>query len=323
MQHPTRRSALAAAAAALLPALSLALHAADDKPLRIIVTVPPGNGTDIAARVLAKEIMRTGAQQVVVENRPGGNNVIAAQAVLGSPADGTTVLFGSNSVMASNAVAFKAPGYDALKDFVPVGMVLRAYWVLVVASASPYQTLEDVVSAAKQKPGQLSSGDGTSSFQLSTSVFARNAGIRFNQVPYKGVAQALQDLIGRNVDVVLADLSTALPLIQSGRVRAVASFGQKRFAQLAEVPTVQERGFGQTPLHSWAGFFVRADTPPAAVARLSALTEKAVRSEAFGKYVSDVMSEAMYMPPEQTAAFQREQIEEFRKAMAVAGVEPQ
>jgi len=323
MKPFSRRSALAAAGTLILSGFSAASHAADEKPLRIIVTVPPGNGTDVAARVLAKEMVRSGSQPVLVENRPGGNGIIAVQAVLNSPADGNTILFGSNSVMGSNAVMLKAPGYNPITDFVPVGMVVQAYWVLVVASDAPYQTLEDLVKAARQKPGQLSSGDGTSSFQLSTSVFAKRAGIQINQVPYKGVSQAMQDLVGHNVNMVLADLSTALPLIQSGRVRAVASFGSKRFTQLADVPTLKERGFEQTPLHSWAGFFVRAGTPSADVKRLSALTEKAVQSQAYQKYVSDVMSEAVFMPPEQTTSFQRGQIEEFRKAMVLVGMEPQ
>lgn len=302
---------------------AMAQEAFPTRPVRIIVPIPAGGATDVAARVLAKEFSQATKQAFLVENRPGGNNVIAAQAVISSPADGHTMMIGSNASMAANVPGFKNLGYDPIKDFTPVGMVVRAYWVLVVSSASPYATLEDLVAAARQRPGVLSAGEASSGFQLATALFARDAGIKLNDIPYKGTVPTLQDLMGRQIDLAIVDLSTALPLVQSGKLRALVGFADKRSAAMPDVPTLKEKGYASIPLHSWAGFFVRSETPAPVVAQLAALVKAAVGSDSYRKYIAEVNSEAVFESPGATLEFQKAQIEAYRQAMKVAGIEAQ
>lgn len=321
-----RRHALGALTALGFAALALPAAAQEpfpSRPVRIVAPVPAGNGSDVALRVLAKEMTQLTGQPFLVENKPGGNNAIGAQAVLNAPADGYTLFFASNAAMAANVSALKNPGYDAVADFVPIGLAIRARWVLAVPASSPYTTIEQLVAAGKRDPKLLSGAAGSSGFQMATALFARGAGVQVNVVPYKGTPPAVQDAVGGQVSFVIADLSTLLPLISGGKLRPLGVLSDERLSLLPDTPTLKEKGYGATALHSWAGLFAPARTPPAAAQRLAVLLEQAVKSEAFRKYANEVRSDATFLGPTALAGFQKSQIEAYREAMAVAGIEAQ
>jgi tripartite-type tricarboxylate transporter receptor subunit TctC len=291
--------------------------------VRIVAPVPAGNGSDVALRVLAKEMSQLSGQTFVVDNKPGGNNTIGAQSVLGAAPDGYTLFFASNAAMAANVPTLKSPGYDPVGDFAPIGLAIRARWVLAVPVSAPYTSIEQLVAAGKRDPKLLSAAAGSSGFQMASALFARGAGIQVNVIPYKGTPPAVQDAVGGQVSFVIADLSTVLPLISAGKLRPLAVLSEERLPLLHEVPTTKEKGYGGTALHSWAGLFAPAKTPPAVVQRLASLLEKATQSESFRKYASDVNSDPSFLGPVPLATFQKNQIQAYREAMAAAGMEPQ
>ncbi|VWX61548.1 conserved exported hypothetical protein [Burkholderiales bacterium 8X] len=306
--------------------LSSGVLAQDDFPtraVRIVAPVPPGNGSDVALRVLAKEMTQLTGQPFVIDNKPGGNNAIGAQAVLSAPADGYTLFFASNAAMAANVPTLKSPGYDPVGDFAPIGLAIRARWVLAVPATSPHATIEQLVAAGKRDPKLLSAAAGSTGFQMATALFARGAGIGVNVIPYKGTPPAVQDTVGGQVGFTIADLSTVLPLITAGKLRPLAVLSEERLPLLPGVPTTQEKGYGGTALLSWAGLFAPANTPARVKDKLASLLEKATQSEAFKKYASEVSSDPSFMGPAPLAAFQKAQIQAYRDAMAAAGMEPQ
>jgi tripartite-type tricarboxylate transporter receptor subunit TctC len=321
-----RLRAVIVAASLVLAGLAFPVAAQEAFParqVRIVAPVPAGNGSDVAMRVLAKELTQMTGQPFIVENHPGGNNVIGAQAVLRSPADGYTLFLGSNATMAANVSAFKELGYDPVRDMTPVAMFIRAPWVLVTSTSSAFPTIDALVAAGKRDPKLLSSADGSAGFQLATALFANMAGVTINQAMYKGAAPAVQDLAGNQVSLAVVDLSTALPLIKGGRLRPLLALTNERIAMLPDVPSVRDKGYGSMPLHSWAGLFVKSGTPPAAVDALAALIERATRSPAYARFVAEVNSEATFMGPQPLRTFQLQQIQSYRDAMRLAGVQPQ
>jgi len=318
-----RREILGAVAALVASRFAIAQETYPNRPVRLIAPVPAGNGSDVALRLIAREMSQATGQPFVVENRPGGNNAIGAQAVLSAPHDGYTLFFGTNASMAANVPTLKAPGYDPVNDFVPVGLTIRARWVLAVPANSPYATVEQLVAAGKRDPKLLSAAAGSTGFQMASALFAKGAGTSVNVIPYKGTPPAVQDAVGGQVSFVIADLSTLLPLLQSGKLKPLAVLADERLALLPDVPTTREKGYGGTALHSWAAMFAPAKTPQPVVQRLAALVERAVQSDAFRKYAAEVNSEASFLGPVQLAQFQKAQIQAYRDAMAAAGVEPQ
>jgi tripartite-type tricarboxylate transporter receptor subunit TctC len=321
-----RRQTLGALGALALGAIGRPALAQDDFParaVRIVAPVPPGNGSDVALRVLAREMSQITGQPFVVDNKPGGNNAIGAQAVLSAPADGYTLFFASNAAMAANVPTLKNPGYDPVGDFTPVGLAIRARWVLAVPANSPYTTIDQLVAAGKRDPKLLSAAAGSTGFQMASALFARGAGIQVNVIPYKGTPPAVQDAVGGQVSFTIADLSTVLPLIAGGKLRPLAVLSEERLPLLREVPTTREKGYGGTALHSWAALFAPAKTPAPVVQRMAALLEKATQSEAFRKYAGEVNSDPNFLGPVALASFQKGQIQAYREAMAAAGLEPQ
>ncbi|HYF20883.1 MAG TPA: tripartite tricarboxylate transporter substrate binding protein [Ramlibacter sp.] len=316
-----RRQALLATCAAALPASAFPQESFPSRPVRVIVPLPAGATSDVGMRVLAKELSQLAGQPFIVENRPGGNNAIGAQAVLSAPPDGYTLLVGSNASMAANMAMLRRPGYDAINDFTPVGLMVNARWVMVVPASSPHATMEQLVAAAKREPKSMNAAASSSGYHLATALFARAAGVTLNVVPYKGTPPAFQDLIGGQVGMMVVDLSSALPLVASGRLRALGVVSDERLAVLPEVPTLKERGYGSTSLHSWAALFAPAKTPPATVQRLAVLLEQAMKTETYRRHAAETRSEATFVGPAPMAAFQKSQVEAYREAMLVAGIQ--
>ena len=238
------------------------------KTIRLIVPAPPGGGTDISARVFGQKISEYLGQQVIIENKLGANGVVGVDFASKAAPDGYTILVGSTTTMAANNFMYKNPTVDPLKDFLPVSILGTIEFAMLVPASSNYNSLKDLIGAAKANPGKLSYGFGSSAALLCGEMFNAAAGIQIVKVPYKGTPQSLIDLAADRIQLVCEPLGPSLPLIKSGKLRPLAVTSVNRHGLAPEVPTMAEAGLPMEHA-TWAGFFVPAKTPKEIVTRLS------------------------------------------------------
>ena len=269
MKSIVQRLAQGALSLALVTACSLVqAQAWPSKPIRMIVPLAPGGGTDLAARVVATYLGEALGQQVVVENRVGANGVVGVEAASKAAPDGYTFVVGSSTTMAANNFLYKNPTVDPFRDFTPLAMLGTIDFALMVPAASPMQTLKDLINTAKASPGKLSYGFGTSAALLCGEMFNNAAGVNIVKVPYKGSPQSLTDLAGERIQLVCDPLGTSMPLIKAGKLRPLAVTSARRNGLALDVPTMAEAGLPMEH-ETWAGFFAPAQTPRDIVQRLS------------------------------------------------------
>jgi len=322
MNKLMRLLALAGAAWLALPAAS-AQAAYPDKPIRLIVSFPPGSGTDSNARYVAKKMEEKLGVAVTVENRPGGNSFIAAQAVAVAPPDGYTLLLASNSPVATNAAMFKHLPYDPVNDFAPVARLGYGAMALVVKADAPYKTVADLVNAARQRPGELNFGSGSASYQIATELFLAMGGIKANHVPYRGAAPALTDLAGGQVDFVFADYGAVIPFVQSGRMRLLAVTGDARLKSAPDTPTLQESGFPGYYMVNWTAAFAPARTPAAVIDKLAGVLLDIYRTADAAEFLARTNWEVFPVGPKELGVFQRDEIRKWDEAAQRAGIPKQ
>ncbi|MGE0698345.1 MAG: Bug family tripartite tricarboxylate transporter substrate binding protein [Hyphomicrobiaceae bacterium] len=241
------------------------------KPIRLVVPYPPGGPTDVVGRTYAAKMQDMLGQPVVVENRSGANGNIASQLVAKSPADGYTILLHASSFVI-NPHLYKAIGYDPFKDFTPVSLVFDYKLVVVVHPSFPAQSFQELVAAAKAKPGTInfaSAGGVGAPTHLSVEMFKQMAGIDLVHVPYQGGAPAVNDLLAGHVPLMFNNPTQSIPYVKAGKLRALATTGSKRSTQLPDLPTVAELGYPGYDVGTWFGVWAPAGTPPAVVAKLS------------------------------------------------------
>lgn len=320
--HP-RTLALAVLSVAALAQGGSARAASDypAHPVKIIVSLPPGSGADTTARFLSKHLAERFKQPFVVENRPGANSFIAAQAVATAPPDGYTLFVASNSPMTTNAAVFKNLPYDALKDFAPVAPIARFPMALVVPAQSPYRSVADLVAAARAAPGQLNFASGTATYQVVLELFHEQNGIKATHVPYKGTSAALADVAGGVVQYSVADVSAALPLIRGGKLRPLAVTSTRRIKDLPDVPTMQESGNKGFEAYAWTAAFFPAKVDPAIVARVSDAVQALVRSEEGKAFMEQLGGEPFVGGPATLAAFQRDELASMRRIAKLANIQ--
>ncbi|GAB2473146.1 tripartite tricarboxylate transporter substrate binding protein [Comamonas humi] len=264
-----------------LAALALACGAAQaagypEQTLTVVVPFSAGGGADNAARIIAQGLSQVAGQSVVIDNRAGASGSIGATFVARAKADGYTVLYDASS-FAINPALRKLP-YDPAKDFIPVSQAIRVPNILVAAPASPYNNLSDFVRAAQAQPGKhtyASYGPGSLA-QMAGELLKIGAKIDAIHVPYKGGAPAIVDVMGGQVDVYFANAASSLSYVKAGKLKALAVSSRERMPELPQVPTVRESGIKDFEVEEWNGFFVPAGTPPAVVARLQELVQKAL-----------------------------------------------
>ncbi|AQD41837.1 Bug family tripartite tricarboxylate transporter substrate binding protein [Bordetella pertussis] len=290
-------------------------------PVKIIVSLPPGSGADTTARFLSKHLAERFKQPFVVENRPGGNSFIAAQAVATAPPDGYTLFVASNSPMTTNAAVFKNLPYDAVKDFAPVAPIARFPMALVVPANSPYRSVADLVAAARATPGQLNFASGTATYQVVLELFHEQNGIKATHVPYKGTSAALADVAGGVVQYSVADVSAALPLIRGGKLRPLAVTSTRRIKDLPDVPTMQESGNKGFEAYAWTAAFFPAKVDPAIVARVSDAVQALVRSQEGKAFMEQLGGEPFVGGPDTLAAFQRDELASMRRIAKLANIQ--
>jgi tripartite-type tricarboxylate transporter receptor subunit TctC len=277
----TRRTIGKCFAAAAIIALGLVSAQAQDfpaRPLRLIVSYAPGGGADIVARLVAAKLTETWGQPVVVENKAGANGVVASEYVLQQPADGYTMMVGT---IGSHAVAqYLNPklGYDPLRDFAGVTVLAYSPLICLVAPTAPYRTLRDLVDDAKTKPISFGSPGIGSQMHLLGETLNLSYGTQFQHVAYRGVAPAMQDLLGGHIPMVMGEMGSSKPLVASGQLRALAVTGVARNPSVPDVPTFTEAGYPGFEVSSWFALFVAAGTPRPIVEKLAADATRIVRS---------------------------------------------
>jgi tripartite-type tricarboxylate transporter receptor subunit TctC len=321
----SRRAALALPALALLPRPVQA--AFPDRPVRIIVPFAAGTSSDFQARMIGERMAPVLRQPVIVENRAGAGGVVGADAVAKAAPDGYTLLLGSNGPLTNAPVLQARLPYDPERDFAAVAMISRSPVTLSVRADSPFRTVADVLAAARAKPGDLSigsSGQGSATHFL-IEQFMAAAGIRLTHVPYRGSSQSVPDLIAGNIPLVMAEISTILPLWQSGRARILAMSSAGRMPIAPEIPTLIEQGLNLTG-GSWAGLVTAAGAPPEAVAALSAAVQAGLREPAYrarqAELGAEIVAEAEQNPAGFAAWLRRERAE-IRAIADRAGIKPE
>ena len=263
--------ALAAAATLLAPAIGQAQDAWPAKPIRLIVPFPPGGGTDIVARTLGQKLSERLHQPVVIDNKPGASTIIGTDAVAKAAPDGYTLLLsGSTSFSVNPALRARLP-YDPMTDLAPIAIVARTPLVLVVAQNAPWKTLDQFVAAAKAKPqgiryATFGAGSGP---HLAGELFALAAGVKLQDVPYKGSAQATLAVMGGEIEADIDTVATVAPHIRAGKLRALGIVGATRSSLLPDVKTMAEQKLPEATFDAWYGFAAPAKTPAPVVERIS------------------------------------------------------
>ena len=323
------KNKLAIAFAVALAASSVAAFAQEHypaKPVRIIVPYVAGGAADIFGRSLAQKLSEAFGQQFLVENKPGANGGIGADYVAKSAPDGYTLLATASGPIVVNPVLYAKVPYDPLKDFAPVAQGTVYQYVLVTLASSPIHTLDDLVKAARAKPGALSYGSTGvgGGNHLAGELLALRTGTTMTHVPYKGSAAALADLLGGQISFMFDTVITSVPQIRAGRLRAFAVSSRKRASALPEVPTMEEAGIKDFDISQWQGVLAPAGTPKAIVDRLNAEIVKALRSpELHERLVTKGGNEIVTGTPEEFAALIRSDLRLYAQLIKDAKISAQ
>jgi tripartite-type tricarboxylate transporter receptor subunit TctC len=281
------------AAALLLAALSTVPARAAD-PIKMVVPFAAGGPVDALARIIAQDIGPRLSTDVVVENRGGAGGVIAVEQVARSAPDGRTILFASVGAFVITNALKPQTSYDPLKSFAPVARIGAAPTLFIVKGDSPIKTLPELIAKAKSggKMSFGSAGNGTT-MHIAAEQLNAAAGTKITHVPYRGIAPALNDIMGGHIDFLNGDITVLYPLVKQGTIRALAVAGTQRSSLLPDVPTAQELGYKGVYMENWYGALVPAATPPDVVAKLEAAVMDALKSpEVWGK----ISANGVYAP---------------------------
>ncbi|MEW6453327.1 MAG: tripartite tricarboxylate transporter substrate binding protein [Pseudomonadota bacterium] len=309
-------------------ALMFATHAGaqtqyPSSTVRMVVGFAPGGGNDILARILAERFGAHYAAGFIVDNRPGANGMIAIEAVKHATPNGLSILVGPSSGMTFNPILLKEIPYDPINDFAPVAMVGSFPLLVVVKADSPIKSLKDLVDLAKAKPGAVNFSSAATSFQMATEAFTQRAGIQMLNVPYRGSAPAATAVLTSDVSVNFGDVSAVLPLIEGGRLRALAVTTEKRIPSLPNVPTIAESGYPGFEMVFWSGLFLPAGTPEPIRASLEVEVQKILAMPDVLDRMRKLGVEPSFMPGLALSAKMKADIEVYRKIADAAGIKPQ
>ena len=306
------RIAIAAcvAAAALLYVAVSSAQTFPSRPVRIIVPVTAGGLSDLLARQTAQELAKLWGQQVIVENRPGSNTILAAETTAKAAPDGHTLMLTTPPAVSINQFLFRKLPYDPERDLAPVFNIAYAPPVFIVGAGVPVTTLQEFVALAKSKPGELAYGSfGIGSVaQIDIEVLSARAGMRMNHIPYKGIADVLPALVSGLIQFGYAGIPPVLGLIRQGRIKALAVGAPRRVALLPGVPTLDEAGFPGLDLRGWFGIVAPAATPRSIIDKIASdLAQITGRPEFRDKSITGVGLEPMLQSPDQFAEFLKQE----------------
>jgi tripartite-type tricarboxylate transporter receptor subunit TctC len=290
------------------------------KTIRMIVPFPPGGGNDIVGRMLAQGLAEGLGHQVIVDNRGGAGGTIGTDVAAKAPPDGYTMLI-NNISLAVNATLYPRLPYDTSRDLAPVTLVGRQPNVLVVHPLVPVKTVRDFLALAKARPGQLTYGSGGvgTAGHLATELLKMMTGVEMVHVPYKGLGPALIDLMGGHVQVAISTLASALPQLETRKIRALAVTTAKRSSFFPEVPTMNEGGVTGYEFSTWYGLLVPVATPRAVIGRLNQATAKALGSTALKEQFAAQGLEAAPGTSEEFGAYLRSEVAKWGKVVKQSG----
>jgi tripartite-type tricarboxylate transporter receptor subunit TctC len=294
------------------------------QPIRIVVPFGPGGGTDVVARILAEKLAPVFGVPVLVDNKPGGNSVIATRQVATAPADGHTLLL-TTDIHTINAAYGSSLPYDSLKDFAFVTQLTTSPLMLLAHPSAGMRTLADVIAQARSNPGRLSfaSLGSSSPHYLGFEWFKRMAAVNLIDVPYKGGGQALVDLLGGQVNLSLIVAGNGIKHARAGKLIALAVTSPTRNALAPEVPTFAESGYPEFSLLNWYAIMAPAGTPAPAVARLSREIGKVMQDPAVAERVAAVGLDPVTGTPAELEALVRRDIERYRRIITLTGAKPE
>ena len=284
--------------------LALAQTPFPSKPIRLIVTSPPGGSNDILNRIVGAKLAELLAQPVLIDNRPGASGFVAAEMVAKSPPDGYTLLAATEATLVANPLFFRRVPYDPQRDFAPVTIAVEIGYVLLVHPSVPARSVEELIALARTTPGRLnyaSSGNG-SAFHLGMELFKRMAGVDIVHVPFKGSALSVNAMLTGEVQIMLNGTPNGVPLAKSGKLRALAVAGARRSPLAPELPTIAESGLPGYEASSWYGVLAPAGTPREIIARLNAELVKALEQPEVRASLLAEGAEPIGGTPEQFAA---------------------
>lgn len=307
-------------------AVSIAAPAQDFPTRHITFVVPfgPAAGADMIARSLAQGMTKHIGQTPIVENKPGGNALIGAQAVLSAPADGHTVLISSNSPVIFNKLMLKTMPYDSIKDFTPVAAFCSGAILLTVNGKSSFRSVAELVDFGRKNPGKLTVGYSSSASRLAGALFQQLSGAKMLDVPYKAFAPSVMAQISGEIDVLFPPPDLASPHIKSGALRPLAVTGKNRMATLfSDVPTLHEAGIRSYEFTFWYGAWVKAGTPMPVVQKLRETLLLALDEPESRKFMAANACEPMRMTRDEFARFQDAELDKWGKLVKSAGIEPE
>lgn len=294
------------------------------KPLRWILAFPAGGVSDLLARSIGQGLSDALGQQIVIDNRPGASGIVASEIVARAPADGYTLIMGETSTHSVNVSLFKKLPYHPLKDFAPVTLLAESPLVLVIGPALAVGSVQELVELAKKKPGQLnyaSGGSGTGT-HLVPELFKSITGIQLTHIPYKGTPPALNDLLGRRVELMFPNLPPVIGQIKSGRLKALGVTSAKRLPSLPEVPAIAESVPGFVA-NTWYGVLVPAGTPQATVQKLNGALIKVTRTVELRERLSGLGFELATSTPEGLGRYIAVEIDKWARVIKQAGIKPE
>lgn len=316
-----RRAALVGAA--VLP-FAPAVRAQDfpTKPIKIVVPFAPGSATDLTARGLGAKLQDILKQPVVIENKPGASGQLGASAVATAPADGYTLLMGTNTTNAANGALFKKLSYDPEKDFAPIARCITGVNALLVNNDLPVKTIAELVDYAKKNPGKLNYSEASASQRLSGEMFNALAGIKMERVPYKASPQALGDVVTGQVQVMFPDLPQALTQINAGKVRGLGVTGPKRTSVAPDLPAIAETVKGYSLVY-WLAVFAPAATPKPIQQKLFDAIAEAMKDPATVQAMTQGRMEAAVLGLDDFAAYVKTETKWWTDQIKAAGIEPE
>jgi tripartite-type tricarboxylate transporter receptor subunit TctC len=300
---------------------SVAAQTYPQKPIRLVVGVPAGGTTDVVARLVGQKLGEQFAQQVVIENRGGAGGNIGAELVAKAPPDGYTLFLATIGTMTINPSLYSKMPFDTLRDFAAISQLTSMPQLLVVHPSVPVKNVKELIAYAKARPGQLnfaSGGSGTA-IHLAGELFKTMAGVEMVHVAYKGGGPAMTDLIGGQVSVMFDQILTALPHVQTGKLRGLAVTTGKRSPAAPQIPTISEAALPGYSVTTWHGLLAPAGTPREIVNRLSTETAKALQSPDIRDLFAAQGVDPVSSTPEQFAAMMKSELDKWRKVIAASG----
>ena len=307
----------------LIPSFSYAQKS--DYPTRSVKVIVPfsaGSGADHASRFFGDLLAKQLGQSFLVENRTGAAGMLAMNTVKAAPADGYTILMGSNSLMAVNPIMLKELTYDAVKDFKPIGGLTRGVNAIVVGKDSKYKSFTELLTAAKTSAVPLNGGTYALGYELALAWLANVAGVKFENILYKGLGEIMVSLQGDQLDFGIVSFNGAAPLLKAGKYRALALSSDQRHPDFPEVPTIAESGFPEFTNYTWTSFYVRSDTPDQITNKLEETLQTVLATPLAREYADQVLVELMPLKADKMRQYQLEEIARFAKIAKEAGLKP-